>query len=100
MSLELWEYDSTTFTPVNLLGSIGSGITESDFGGSAGWITQSTGLLTRIDPSLQLQVIGDSGFLDHKSYSNYLDNVVVTTIPEPATIALLGLGGLLLRRRK
>ena len=32
--------------------------------------------------------------------SELVDAVVIHQIPEPATIALLGLGGLLLRRRK
>jgi hypothetical protein len=30
----------------------------------------------------------------------YFDNLSITTVPEPATLALLGLGGLLLRRRR
>ncbi len=84
MKAELWEYDAGTFTAVNLLGSVGGSIVEADFGGSAGWITKSTGVLPRIDPSLQLQVIGDSGIIGGKSYSNYIDNIVVTshsTIP-------------------
>jgi hypothetical protein len=37
------------------------------------------------------------------TYENYVDNISgisIHVIPEPATIALLGLGGLLLRRRK
>jgi hypothetical protein len=34
------------------------------------------------------------------SYNGYLDDVRLYDIPEPATIALLGLGGLLLRRRR
>jgi len=35
-----------------------------------------------------------------ESYTTILDTLVVHQVPEPITIALLGLGGLLLRRRK
>jgi hypothetical protein len=34
------------------------------------------------------------------SFNGYLDDVQLHDVPEPATIALLGLGGLLLRRRR
>jgi hypothetical protein len=34
------------------------------------------------------------------SYNGYIDDMKIYDIPEPATIALLGLGGLLLRRRR
>jgi len=30
---------------------------------------------------------------------SYIDNIVVSQVPEPGTILLVGLGGLLLRRR-
>lgn len=33
-------------------------------------------------------------------YTNVADTLTITQIPEPMTVALLGLGGLLLRRRK
>ncbi len=37
---------------------------------------------------------------DDYAWSHYVDDVSLAIVPEPATIALLGLGGLLLRRRK
>lgn len=38
--------------------------------------------------------------LEDAGTGNQLDSIIVHQIPEPMTIALLGLGGLLLRRRK
>ena len=47
-------------------------------------------------------IVGDTFTVDVLDGVNYavLDTVTVTIVPEPATIALLGLGGLLLRKRK
>lgn len=39
-------------------------------------------------------------YADNAGVDLYLDNLVVEQIPEPATMILLGLGGLLIRRRK
>ena len=38
--------------------------------------------------------------LYHTNFSTIIDSLPITIIPEPMTIALLGLGGLFLRRRK
>ena len=56
---------------------------------------QYQGVVTSSDYSVQyLQFVGNADF-HSPSFP-----LVVATIPEPATICLLGLGGLLLRRRK
>lgn len=44
---------------------------------------------------VSLLVFSDGGW-----YDIAIDNLTVTSVPEPATILLLGLGGILLRRRK
>ncbi len=65
--------------------------------GTPGYITLS-GSFARVDTTMQVMVrISD---LNGASWSHYMDNIVLTSTPEPATMALLGLGGLMLRRRK
>ena len=38
--------------------------------------------------------------VENEPFANLMDTVIIHQIPEPASLALLGLGGLLLRRRK
>ena len=38
--------------------------------------------------------------VDYDSYATTIDNIEFTIIPEPATLLLFGVGGLLLRKRK
>ncbi len=83
----------------------GSGVVhvDGDLLGSLGdysW-TDSNG-----DARLKSQVTGDASFDSYldQSYSSLVTTMWLyadeTVIPEPATLALLGLGGLLLRRRR
>jgi hypothetical protein len=48
--------------------------------------------------------VDDSAFsiqlVDQTGYDPVIDNIAFTVIPEPATLLLFGLGGLLLRRKK
>lgn len=55
-----------------------------------------TCLLAPNDVTIVLGIVNGDGEYTGENY----DSIVIHQIPEPATIALLGLGGLLLRRRK
>ena len=72
---------------------------ETDFEGSLADVWTSYALdLSAFDGSvITIEFIGDT---NAGSENFYVDNVEVTGVPEPASIALLGLGGLALLRRR
>lgn len=79
----IWTYDSTTGKP-------------------GSWeLFLNTSLLARLNPSYSglLPSIGDKVIMTVQENDGAYTNALVT-VPEPATIAILGIGGLLLRRRK
>ena len=80
-------------------------ITGGNFSPVNGPLTIMNGLMLHCDEPtdlvVNLVVTGDTT-IDGLVVANgtILDSIAITQIPEPATIALLSLGGLLLRRRK
>ncbi len=73
-----------------------------------GYLMQADFTVTPIEAGIQFLMeltgnIDDTGtvnFFAHDNFATPADSFDYTIIPEPMTIALLGLGGLLLRRRK
>lgn len=90
-------------------GVVAGSVTMSDYGGGLGGslsysFTDSAGTTAGSYPLIrQTGMTGDPYFtlVAFDTGRGSIDNVTVTnSLPEPMTIALLGLGGLLLRRRK
>ena len=83
-------YDSAT-TYVQTLTDIASGAPIFSVAGVIG-VGNPADDITSIDGWLFAEYVGDNEIR--------IDNFVITPVPEPATMAILGLGGLLIRRRK
>ena len=56
--------------------------------------------LTEAVTSVYVKININNGSVSGNNDQVYLDNVVLTAVPEPATMILLGLGSLILRKRK
>lgn len=68
---------------------------------ASGWFEGSDSVVFSESDNVQKVALGLN--VPQYGYYNYLvefSDVVITTVPEPATIGLLSLGGLLLRRKK
>ena len=97
--------DATGSAIVNLHGgTISAGNLSFDEDCGSMDITYGT-LLLDSDEAAEVQGLVDGGYITAFGGSgsvvvNYSDVTTVTAIPEPVTIALLGLGGLLIRRRR
>lgn len=89
----------TTGVPIN-----GTAVTYGVWNtATISWTQATTMLQTRIRLSLQLgdayDIQGTPGSGSYYNGGGYADSMSFTETPEPATVAVLGLGALLLRRR-
>ena len=102
--------DEITAVATAAAGGDSSVTAEAGYPGEYKIITKDASSPFTIVSGVQWNVtVGDGGLTDGNSYTfilydndytSQLDTATVYIIPEPATIALLGLGGLLLRKRK
>jgi hypothetical protein len=91
-------------TVYSIAGDLGRAIAETDY---KAWKLMSDGLTvvpsagTQYDVTFHCKATGDAVInLFGTNYVDVIDSIIIHQTPEPITMALLGLGGLFLRRRK
>lgn len=81
-------------------------LTKSLSAAVSGWTTVTVDFVTDLKAGMNLQNLAVIGFAAQSTwYSSptgdfFIDNVTLIPVPEPATMSILALGGLLLRKRK
>lgn len=90
---EFYDAADTQLTAV-VLGYFDSGIEPDDT-----WSTIGGAIAAPVDTAYGRVVLRMVDWQDGIGGALYFDDVNVTVVPEPATLLLLGLGGLMLRRR-
>jgi hypothetical protein len=94
LTASVWQHVVASVTPQGVMDVSVYALNGSLIGSATGNLTSGT-----FNQASRTMYFGSNGGTSN-FYTGRLDEVKVSYIPEPATLALLGLGGLLLRKKK